>query len=380
MVAHRVPRTRTGIRGSWRWAVVGIAVAVLVTLPSIVARRPVADPDVDLATLLQRVGRSGGVAHEGLFESRGGVRLPDLGRFDDQLGLFSGTTRVRVWYGAPDRWRADELGTGSERGWYREPGAIWRWQSGSREAIRSERPPPGSEAARLPRPLDLSPAELGPRLLAAAAADEIRRVEPRRVAGRAAVGIRIEPAAASAPPTTITSATLWVEARSGLVLRVELRTGGRVPILESAFLDLSVGPVDAGVITFDPDGADGIQVRRAPTLDAVEALGRASALASPERLAGLPRRSAAGSAVTTYGEGFGLVSLLVVPAGVLGRGGLPDPSTRPWGGEAVVVEARLVNVEVVVVAGLAHVLAGTVPVGELDRIAAELVAGGGVAG
>ena len=53
--------------------------------------------------------------YEGLYQSRGGLRLPDLGRFDDEIAPFTQTSRVRVWYGATDRWRTDELLIGAER-------------------------------------------------------------------------------------------------------------------------------------------------------------------------------------------------------------------------------------------------------------------------
>ena len=69
-------------------------------------------------------------------------------------------------------------------------------------------------------------------------------------------------------------------------------------------------------------------------------------------------------------------------------GGVWDPSIRgiyalptterPWGGQAIVIETSLFNVEIVSLGALDIVLAGTVTVAELDRIAGEVVARGGL--
>lgn len=80
----------------WRWIVVLAGVAGLVTLPTAIAARPVDEPHIDVETLQQRILASADVAHQGLFESRGGLRLPNLGRFDDEVAPFAETRRVRV--------------------------------------------------------------------------------------------------------------------------------------------------------------------------------------------------------------------------------------------------------------------------------------------
>src|SRR5688500_15951683 len=105
----------------WRWALVLSGVAILVATPAVIASLDPADPQVDLDTLRQRVLASAAQPFEGLYESRGGVRLPDLGRFEDELKPFTETTRVRVWYAAEDRWRADDITIAGETGMYRQP-------------------------------------------------------------------------------------------------------------------------------------------------------------------------------------------------------------------------------------------------------------------
>ena len=63
----------------------------------------------------------------------------------------------------PDEWRADELLVGAERSVRREPDGIWTWDSGTRRVVHVTRT--GDEPLRIPRLMDLSPAELGRRLL-----------------------------------------------------------------------------------------------------------------------------------------------------------------------------------------------------------------------
>jgi len=369
MVRTTVPLRRRLVR-QWRWGVVLSGIALLVLLPSIVAAWPVDDPDIEVGTLLQRIDGSGAVPYEGLFESRGGVRVPDLGRYSDQVAVFTDSTRVRVWYAAADRWRADELTPGGETGWYREPGGLWRWGTGRQRVVFATRE--GSEPARFPRPMDVSPAELGRRVVHDVLDDADVRVTPigaRRIAGHVGAGVRFRPV--DQATTTITSIDVWAEAGSGLVLRVEIFAGSSVPIFETAYLDLSFDTPAASVLSFDPDET-GVPYRRSTTMDAIEVLASIG-FRMPDTLGGLNRRAGSSSGVQTYGSGLSIVSAFSVPRGVLGRRLTELPSsTRPWGGEAIVIELDLVNVEIVEAAGFSYVLAGTVPVAVLDTMAGEL--------
>jgi hypothetical protein len=132
---------------------------------------------------------------------------------------------------------------------------------------------------------------------------------------------------------------------------------------------------------FDPDAVDE-PVRESQTADVVETLSQNSFLPMPDQLAGLPRRGTDTGALGTYGSGLSIVTAAVAPRGSLGRSGrgiyaLPT-TERPWGGQAIVIETSLFNVEIVSLGPLDIVLAGTVTVGELDRIAGEVVARGGL--
>ena len=351
----------------WRWFVVIGGVTILCLLPVLVAIRPVPASDISTAELVARVTESADDPFEGLYESRGGLRLPDLGRIEDEVAPFTRTSRVRVWYAAPDRWRTDELLIGAERSIYREPGGMWLWDSGTRRVIFSPRD--GVEPLRIPRLMDLSPAELGRRLLAESDGETVRRTNDRWVAGQASVGLRIEP---SDETSTIEAVELWVDPDTGVVTAVEIETGGTAPAFETAFVDLRLGTPSLRVMQFDPEGA-GEPVGTRTAVDPVESVSQSSFLPLPLELAGLPRRNDPTAGLATYGVGLSVVNMFAIPQGNLGRqiNALPRVE-RPWGGDAVVVSTSLVNIQVFTVAGFDVVLSGTVDLTELDRIAGVL--------
>lgn len=357
----------------WRWLVVFGAVTALCLLPVVVALRPVPASGVTTDELVARVATSAAVPYEGLYQSRGGLRLPDLGRFDDEIAPFTQTSRVRVWYGATDRWRTDELLIGAERSAYREPGGIWLWDSGTRRILFSPRE--GDEPLRIPRLMDLNPAELGRRLLRESQGDTIERIGDRWVAGHASAGLRIVPEPGT---STIESVELWIDADRGVVTAIEIETGGAAPSFETAFADLSFRTPELAVMQFDPEPS-GEPVRTTATVDPIEALAGQRFFDLPQELAGLERRNDPDAGLATYGDGLAVVNLFALPQGNLGRSISRLPRTdRPWGGEAIVVTTSLVNVQIVTVGGLDVVLSGTVPVTELDRVAGVIVERGGL--
>jgi hypothetical protein len=220
--------------------------------------------------------------------------------------------------------------------------------------------------------MDLSPAEAGRRLLAFADSHEVTQIPARRVGGRVAAGLRITP---SSPTTTIRSVEMWADVRTGVVLRVQIDTGGTAPVFESEFVDMHFGQPPADVVTFDPAEIDQ-PVRRSATVDVIEALSQNLVVPLPDQLAGLPRRGHATGGLATYGSGLSAVTLVAVPPGSLGqpgRGIYAVPATdRPWGGKAIVIPTSLFNIEIVSFSLFDVVLAGTVTVAELDRVAGTL--------
>jgi hypothetical protein len=369
----------------WRWGVVAALVVGLLAIPVVSARWPVDDPEVTTDELLDRIAESDETAFVGLFTSRGGLRLPDLGRYDDEVSPFAETRRVRVWYAAPDSWRADELLIGAERSIRREPGAIWSWDSGTRRVRMASRPDlaVATDPVRIPRLMDLSPAELGRRLVRENLDDPtvtITRIDPRRVAGVEAAGVAIRPADPESSTSTIDAVELWADARTGVVMAVELETGGIAPSFETQWDDLEILPADIApsreVLRFDAN-ASGSPVIAESSFDPVETVSGFGLVTYPAELGGLPRRGAPAAGVATYGQGLSLVTVLALPAGALGRPGrgvyaLP-PSERSWGGEARVVSTSLLNVQLASAGGLDLLVSGTVTLAELDRLMGELL-------
>jgi hypothetical protein len=355
----------------WRWIVVLGGVVALCALPVVIALRPVPESGLSTAEVVARVAESSTASFEGLYQSRGGLRLPDLGRFDDEVAPFTQTSRVRVWYSDPERWRTSELLIGAERSIYRQPDGMWLWDSGTRRIVFSPRE--GAEPLRIPRLMDLSPAELGRRLLAESGGETVVRIADRWVAGQASVGLRIVP---SETTTTIESVDLWVDPDTGVVTAVEISTGGTAPAFETAFVDLAFSDPVVDVMQFDPTST-GEPVRTSATVDVIESASQTRFVTFPDELAGLIRRNDPNAGLATYGSGLSVVTLFALPQGNLGRRINDLPRTpRPWGGDAAVVTTSLINLQIIRVDGFDIVLSGTVDVSELDRIAGVLSAEG----
>jgi hypothetical protein len=360
----------------WRWAVVIGGTAALAAVPVVAANWPVPVVVADVDELTVAVLESDLEPYVGLVDSLGGLRLPDLGRYDDEVAPFASQTRSRIWYDGPTLWRASELLIGGERGTYREPDLLWTWDSGDRDVEQSPRQ--GDEPLRLPRVMDLAPPELGRRLLAEASRSglQIDSIAPRRIAGHIGAGLRFEPPTDS--PTTIEAVELWAQPTTGLVLRVDIYTSAGPPIFETAFVDLDNVAPAADAVRFPADDIDPGRIDRTPS-DPIEVLSGVPFARLPDRLGGLARRNPSDQGVATYGSALEQVTVVAAPSGSLGRriARLPR-STRPWGGEAVLVGTSLVNAQLVTVGGLDIIVAGTVTVAELDRLVGALRAELGV--
>jgi hypothetical protein len=352
--------------------VVLAGVALLVALPSIVAAWPVDAAEVEPTALVRRALDSAGQPYTGYVETRGGLAMPDLPGIVDQVELFGQTSHLRAWFAGPAAWRVDLLSLVGERDMIQRDGELWLWDSSRRRAQRLV----DSGELRLPRPYDLLPPELGRRLLAAAKPEELRAIAPQRVAGRDVPGVRVVP---SSSTSTVRQVDVWVEPATGLPLRVAVtpRTSSS-PRIEAQFLDLELGPPEAGRVAFSPPVRS--RIRRSSNEDPLAALARVATRTLPEELAGLHRGAGAGPGAATYGTGFDSVVVVALPAPVV-REFIPDElpiSTRPWG-EARLVETSLVNTMAFTTRGVGYLLSGAVGVPELDRIAAVLVAEEGAA-
>jgi hypothetical protein len=305
--------TVVGPEARRRWALVAAILAVLCALPVIIRVWPVQAAGVDAATLRARATASATKPYQGYAQSIGTLGLPDLPQLSDVTSLLSTTTELRTWYAAPDRWRVDQIGPGQEQDLYARPDGEYRWDYTDEQLVRVV----GAQPVRLPRAADLTPPELGRRLLDATAADPVTKLPDRRIAGTATAGLRVLPAD---PDTTIAHIDIWAVPESGLPLQVEVTARGvDRPVLTSRFLEIDQHAPAEDVIT-PPARHAGIGYTTTDTPDLVSAINRFSRAELPGTLGGLPRRTAlAGvSAAGIYGSGLTELVVLAAP-GRIGR-------------------------------------------------------------
>jgi len=355
--------------------VVAAGLVVLGALPAAVAAVPASgEADVSATALLARVKASSGVAYSGYAESRGTLALPKIPRLSGVDDLLSSTTRMRVWYAGPDRFRVDEIGLIGETDTYSYDQGTWRWDSDEHRATLIV----GRPAVRLPRGGDLLPDQLGRRLAAAAEPTEVRRLADRRVAGRTALGLRITPAD---PDTTVGRIDLWADKATGLPLRVEVSGRNTPPTLTTAYLDLRPGrPADRRT-EFHPPVDASLNTTTAP--DIAAAVDRYADFELPPTLAGLPRRQrvqgiGVQGGTATYGEGYSLLTLLPLPSNV--GSAILDSLDQPpattvdiTNATAAALSTPLANVLVLSSDQGHFLLAGSVRLSVLERAAQQLV-------
>jgi hypothetical protein len=288
-------------------------VAALCSLPAVIAALPVTQSALGADALRARIVASARSPYQGLVESRGALGLPDLPGLSDVTGLLGSTTRMRVWYDAPRRWRVDVITPTGERG-VRQSGqeiTIWDYERNFLTRLIGEPP------VRLPRGSDLTPPELARRMLAVAAPqDRLSELPGRRVAGVSAAGLRLTPAD---PTTTVGQVDVWADPASGLPVDVRISAkGGDRAVLLTHFLDLRQRRPDPSVMAISPP--PGTPVIEAVAPDIVSRLSRFIEYRLPDRLANRPALTVAGESTTVraYGIGFSAFAVLPVP-GRFGR-------------------------------------------------------------
>ena len=204
----------------WRWAVVVCGVAVLCSIPAIVAAIPVRGSSITATALRARILASVTVPYEGYVESTADFGLPALPGLSDVSKLLDGTTEQYAWYRSPAHWRADTLGTAGENDVYQVCRRTFLWYQAGNLLTRVV----GAQPVRLPRAADLLPPALAGRLLRLAApADHLSRLPSLRVAGVDAAGLRLVPAS---PTTTVGAIEVWADPASGLPELVPVLTAG----------------------------------------------------------------------------------------------------------------------------------------------------------
>jgi hypothetical protein len=260
--------------------------------------------------LLDRALASRTVSHTALAESRGALGLPDLPRLGGVADLLGGTTRARVWWRSGDSWRVDVLTVTGERGTYGTATGTLTWDYERRERVNVL----GGPGARLPRADDLLPPQAARRLLAGVGpSDRLESLPQSRIAGRRAVGLRVVPAD---PRSTIGRADVWLDAESGLPLRLRVVDRAGVDALVTQLTDVRLGdPPIAEVTPPEPVGV-GDRVETSPDLAAE--IDRYSPWLLPTDLAGAPGTATLLQGTATYGEGLVRFAVLPLPPRLAG--------------------------------------------------------------
>jgi hypothetical protein len=290
-----------------RWTLVGVLVAVLLALPSLVGHLPVSRSDVTAANLLGKIQTSESVPFSGYGEATGGLALPVTDQFNSIADLFGGTTTLRAWWRGSTDWRVDTIDVTGEDDLHQDATGSWDWNYESNTATRVSG---ASAPVRLPRADDLLAPTLARRLLSQASADEVTRLADRRIAGRDAAGLRLVP---SDPQTTISHVDVWAVASSGLAVAVEVYgKGSTATVLTSDLLDLSTSTPSPSTIAFTPPVGAKIRVAQRP--DIVASLNQLGRVRPPSTLAGLPREQTSGlGSVGVYGRGVTLMIAIPLP-------------------------------------------------------------------
>lgn len=295
----------------WRWALVLLGAAVLVSLPAAVAALPIRGTTASSTELLQKVARSSTVGYSGDAESIGGLALPVTTAFSELTDLFGGRTRLRVWWLSTDQWRGDTISATGESDVHRDPSGTWTWDYQRDTATRADEP-----SVRLPRAADVDPAQLGRRLLSEARPGEVRTLPARRVAGRPANGLQLVPAD---PRSTIGRVDVWVDSASGLPVDVAVygRGTGRA-LLQTSYLSLRTVRPSARTIAFSPP--PGARTRFERVTDIADAANRFAPFLPAQTLAGYPLRQRVEGlgAVGTYGRGVTVLTAIPLPGRISG--------------------------------------------------------------
>ncbi len=303
--------TRRGREIGWRWALVALGLAVLVALPALVAALPAGDTAAPATDLRARVLASAQLPFSGYAISTGGLTLPVDDALTGVADLLSDQTTMRAWYRGPEDWRVDVVTATGETGTHRDASGTWTWTYADQRASRGAEPP-----LALPTAPDLLPSALGRRLLSEATDAELSRIDPVRVAGRDALGVRYTPAA---PAASVQAVDIWVDPNTGLPLRVVVRAAGStVPALDTRFLDLSTSAPAPVTTAFTPPA--GAAISSATDLTTLDLGRRLSQVQLPGSLVGLDRRAAAGvpGAIGVYGTGVTQLAVTPLPGRAAG--------------------------------------------------------------
>jgi hypothetical protein len=355
-----------------RMGTVLLAVVLLCSAPAVVGALPVSAPERSVPQLLEAARSSASVAYTGYAESRGTLNLPDVSSITGPvLNLLSARSRLRVWNAGANRFRVDRLTLGAENDAYVSGPISVTWDSDNRRISREVAP----SQTPMPTAPDVLPPSLGRRLLELLPADGagVLKAGDQRVAGRATTELRWRP---NDPRSLIGDVRLWIDPTNGVPMRVELRpVDSDVIAFETAFVDFSLTPPTAEDLTFDVGGTPRADVSDAVPPSDVDLV---PPYRLPPSIGGLPQRSGAAPFIATYGEGAALVAVTALDSATADSVRQQiDPSGRPGlqasFGEGSLIQAPMLRALVFSSADRGYILAGTVTLEVLERMAQQLV-------
>ena len=312
----------------------------------------------------------------------------------------SGPQTARVWYGGPDKLRAELQGDNGDRIFVHDGERAWAYD-GTTNTLRTGERPPETRSSELPDSENPpTPAELDRMLAELAPTTELIQGAPVRYAGREAYVMTLRPKDAST--TLVDHGRALIDSETFLPLELALYAQGKPdPVFSWRVSSLDVGavpterfqfqtPPGAKVIPFEegreergkPDVRTGAEPKEVETVAEAQKLVdfEIRELASPpggRELTGVHLKGTDG-VVLTYGSGWGTV--------VLAQGPQQDGAPRPEaaGGDPALPKVDLGGVEATELStpvgtglrwntgGVSYALTGSVPAPELERAAQEL--------
>lgn len=286
---------------SRRWSLVVAAVVLVVGGPFLVRARPVSAPALSAADTLALV-RAADHGYAGSVALNGSLQLPVTSHFTDVGELLGSRSSLRVWWRDSDHWRVDKLLPTGETDLVHDGTLTTQWRYEGARVVRSVDPD-----VRLPRSSDLLPPALAARVVDGIDPATVSPLPARRVAGVAAVGLRI---GRPVPRSSIARADLWVDPASGTVLRVDLYADGETnPSFTTRFTDYTARTPARSTTRFMPP--PGAHVSFDDVLDIADAANQYAPFYPPDAVAGFRRAPTPQGAVGVYGTG--LTRIIVIP-------------------------------------------------------------------
>ena len=316
----------------------------------------------------------------------------------------SGPKTARVWYGGPEKVRAELQGENGDRIFVRDGERAWAY-NGATNTLKTGKQPAEPRTLEQPDPENPpNPAEVDRMLAELAPTSKLTQGTPIRYAGREAYVLTLSPKDEGS--TLVDHARALIDSEAFLPLQLSLYAQGQPdPVFSWRVSDLDVGPVPAERFAFQvPPGAEVVPFdmdkgeRPEPGMrTGAERPKEVSTVTEAQRLVGFEIGELANApggreltdiylkgadgAVLTYGSGWGTVVLAQGPQ----KDGASAPQPGAAGGDLSLPTVDLgsgvkaTELSTPIGTGLrwnadgnSYVLAGSVPAADLEQAAREL--------